>query len=78
MDRICQRCGSNSVYDEEHMLFGCTALEQERLEHPSLFERDGLSLAISRRRTLQRWQLLYTIASTLAMFDSKRCQIVVQ
>ena len=31
--------------DEEHMLFDCTALEQERLEHPSLFERGGLSLA---------------------------------
>ena len=31
--------------DEEHMLIGCTALERERLEHPSLFTRDGLSLA---------------------------------
>jgi hypothetical protein len=43
--RICQRCGSNSVDDEEHMLFDCTALEEERLEHPSLFERNDLSLA---------------------------------
>jgi hypothetical protein len=43
--RICQRCGSNSVDDEEHMLFDCTAREEERLEHPSLFERNDLSLA---------------------------------
>ena len=43
--RICQRCGSNAVDDEEHMLFDCSALEQERLQHPSLFYRDGLSLA---------------------------------
>ena len=31
--------------DEEHMLFHCTALEEERLGHPSFFERDDLSLA---------------------------------
>ena len=43
--RLCQRCGSNAVDDEEHMIFDCAALESKRYKHSSLFGRDGLSLA---------------------------------
>ena len=44
-ERLCERCGANAVDDEEHMLFACTALEQQRRQHPSLFVRNALSLA---------------------------------
>ena len=44
-ERLCERCGANAVDDEEHMLFDCTALEQQRRQHPSLFVRSALPLA---------------------------------
>ena len=35
--RLCQRCGSGEVDDEDHMVFRCAALSAERQEHASLF-----------------------------------------
>ena len=42
--RTCHRCSSNSVDDEEHMVFDCAALEGQRWNHPSLFSSGSRSL----------------------------------
>ena len=44
-ERLCERCGAHAVDDEEHMLFDCAALEQQRRQHPSLFVRNEMPLA---------------------------------
>ena len=36
-ESVCQRCHSGEVDDEEHMVFRCTALIMQRLQHASLF-----------------------------------------
>lgn len=35
--RLCQRCGCGTVDDEGHMLWGCDALIDQRLQHIELF-----------------------------------------
>ena len=44
-ERLCERCGAHAVDDEEHMLFDCAALEQQRRQHSSLFVRNEMPLA---------------------------------
>ena len=36
--RICQRCSCSAVDDEAHMIWGCPALIDERVQHSELFE----------------------------------------
>ena len=43
--RLCQRCSSAAIDDAEHMVFDCSALEDNRWNHPSLFLRDSRSLS---------------------------------
>lgn len=44
-ERLCQRCSSAAIDDAEHMVFDCSALEDHRWNHPSLFLRDSRSLS---------------------------------
>jgi hypothetical protein len=37
--RSCQRCGNGEVDDAEHMIWGCSALLEQRLQHVELFSR---------------------------------------
>jgi hypothetical protein len=36
-ERVCQRCQSSEVDDEEHIIFRCSALSAQRLQHAHLF-----------------------------------------
>ena len=35
--RLCQRCNSGEVDDEDHMVFRCPALNAQRLQHARVF-----------------------------------------
>ena len=37
-ERLCQRCSCNVVDDEAHMIWGCPALIDQRVQHSELFE----------------------------------------
>jgi hypothetical protein len=37
VDRVCQRCHSGELDDEEHMVFRCQAHEAQRQQHSSIF-----------------------------------------
>ena len=41
---LCQRCDANSVYDVEHIIFDCVAMDVERQKHQSLFARGQVAL----------------------------------
>ena len=36
-ERLCSRCDRGEVDDEEHMVWNCTALQQQRCDHAALF-----------------------------------------
>ena len=40
-DRVRQRCSSAAIDDADHMVFDCSALENLRWNHPSLFTTRG-------------------------------------
>ena len=37
-ERLCQRCSCSAVDDEAHMIWGCPALIDQRVQHSELFE----------------------------------------
>jgi hypothetical protein len=44
-DRLCLRCSGGDVDDEAHMVWGCPALIEQRLQHVGLFNAEADTLA---------------------------------
>ena len=42
-ERICQRCSCGVVDDEAHMVWGCAALIDQRVQHSELFEDSNIT-----------------------------------
>src|SRR6476469_8485328 len=42
-ERLCQRCSCSAVDDEAHMIWGCPALIDQRVQHSELFEDSSIT-----------------------------------
>ena len=42
-ERLCQRCSCSAVDDEAHMIWGCPALIDQRVQHSELFENSTIT-----------------------------------
>ena len=42
-DRLCRRCGCGEVDDEAHMIWGCSALIDQRMQHVELFQDSDIT-----------------------------------
>ena len=42
-ERICQRCSCDAVDDEAHMVWGCAALIDQRVQHSELFQDSNIT-----------------------------------
>ena len=42
-ERICQRCSCGAVDDEAHMVWGCAALIDQRVQHSELFQDSNIT-----------------------------------
>ena len=42
-ERICQRCSCGAVDDEAHMVWGCSSLTDQRVQHSELFQDSNIT-----------------------------------